>query len=424
MKVSSILTVLLLSLVLAAAAQEAVNYDETKIEPYTLPELLIQQSGKPVRSAKDWEQNRRPEILMQFEQEVYGVVPIARVNPPYVTIIDFNESALNNTAIRKQVSLLFIQDTRELVVHILLYLPKGVANPPLFIGYNFYGNQTIHPDDEIVITPSWVPNRPDFGITDNVATKESRGKNSSRWPVETIISEGFGVATVYCGDFDPDKNDFTDGIHPFFYQDNQTQPTPYEWGTLGAWAWGLSRVMDYIKRDDLVKSSKTILLGHSRLGKAALWAGARDTRFDIVISNESGCGGAALSRRKFGETVGRINEQFPHWFAKSFHIYNGNESALPVDQHMLLALIAPRPLYVASAQDDRWADPKGEYLSAWHAGEVYKLYKKSVLPNPEPPAVNQPIHSTIGYHMRSGRHDITAYDWEQYLKFARKHLGR
>ncbi len=404
-------------------AQPEPNYNEEAIEPYVLPELLTLSNGEKIHTAEDWELKRRPEILDFYKNEVYGYHPETILQRTSVKVVEESDSALNGHAIRKQIAIIYESNGIQLTINVLIYLPNDVTFPPVFVGYNFYGNQSVINDPNIVLTDSWVQNNADSSITEHRVTEDSRGKRSHRWPIEKIIGEGFGIATIYYGDVDPDRNDFTDGIHPFFYEDGQEKPSNHEWGSISAWAWGLSTVLDFLKADELLHDSSFILFGHSRLGKTSLWAGALDTRFDMVISNDSGCGGAAIFRRKYGETAAIINQSFPHWFNKNFKKYSHNENALPVDQHMLIALIAPRPVYIASAEDDRWADPKGEYLGGYYASPVYELYGKTGLTNSVMPATNEPIHHTIGYHIRTGGHDVTEYDWEQFISFARKHLN-
>jgi len=403
------------------AQRENVISDESKVPAYQLPDVLTRFNGRKVKTSKVWFNKQRPEILKFFTTEVYGKVP-GKMNISEVKIRETSDKALNGLAIRKQVSLIFRKDSLNLEVNVLMYLPRVQQKVPVFLAYNFTGNHAVYNDPAIRLTESWVADNPSLGIINNQVTEQSRASASNRWPVEEIIKAGYGLVTVYYGDVDPDKNDFTDGIHPFFYKPNQVKPRYDEWGSIAAWAWGLSRVMDYLETDRLVDVTKVAVLGHSRLGKTALWAGATDQRFAMVISNESGCGGAALSKRKFGETVQIINTSFPHWFCGNFLKYNDNEELLPVDQHMLLALIAPRPLYVASAEGDKWADPKGEFLSAKYASVVYELLGGEGLPVKKMPAVNKPVMGTIGYHIRSGKHDLTTYDWTQYIKFADKHF--
>lgn len=311
----------------------------------------------------------------------------------------------------------------------LLYIPKTGQPAPAFWGLNFRGNQAVTTETDVRINPNWMDDHGQ-GVTGHRATEASRGTQVGRWPLAMIVRRGYAVATAYYGDIDPDFDDgFQNGIHAPFRKPGQTQLATDEWGSIAAWAWGMSRGLDYLEQDPQINGSRVAVIGHSRLGKTALWAGATDTRFALVISNNSGCGGAALSKRHFGETVAAINKAFPHWFCDNFNRYNENEAALPFDQHELLALIAPRPLYVASISQDLWADPKGEFLSVLHADPVYRLLGTDGMGGTAPPAAmpaaQEPLKTgTIGYHLRSGKHEITAYDWQQYLDFADRHLKK
>jgi hypothetical protein len=405
-------------------AQFEPNYDENKIPEYVLPEILVSNSGEKINGIEEWENKRRDEILNLFKSEVYGQVPDVKVNTSFKTIEE-NAEALDGRAIRKQIEIKFSKDNKNHIAHLLIYIPKLSNMPvPVFLGYNGDGNHTIIPDPEIILTTSWVDNESTIDIFNNKTNELARGFKTNRWPVSYILSRGYGIAVMYYGDIDPDfDDDFKNGIHPLFYKEGQSQPAPDEWGSIGAWAYGLSKALDYFEEDNHIDQTKIAVMGHSRRGKTALWAGAMDERFALTISNESGCGGAALSMRRFGETVGRINTVFPHWFCDNFNKYNNDEDSLPVDQHMLIALMAPRPVYIASANGDPWADPKGEFLSGVLASPVYELYELKGIQDEKMPSLNNPyLEGYIGYHIRNGEHDLTYYDWLQFINFADKHL--
>ncbi len=397
------------------------NYDEAKVPKFELPPLLKTVEGGPVTNADEWMNVRRPEILRMFEEHVFGSLP--PVVPKLRTRVRSSVSdAIHGKALRREVTVFFSDDDNGPQMDLLIYTPVASEVPvPAILGLNFNGNHSIETDPRLHITESWVRNSKEQGIENNRANEASRGSEASRWSVEKIIDRGYGLITIYYGDIDPDFDDgFKNGIHQLF--PGSDLRTGSSGGSISAWAWGLSRALDVLETDPKIDAGRVAVFGHSRLGKTSLWAGAMDQRFAMVISNNSGCGGAALSRRKFGETVARINTSFPHWFCLNHRLYNGLEENLPVDNHMLIALAAPRPVYVASAEEDRWADPRGEFLSAYYAGEVYRLFGKQGLPSDTMPEVNHPVMSSVGYHIRTGAHDVTDYDWDQYLNFADLHL--
>ena len=403
----------------AGAQPAGANYEESKVPHYTLPDPLITLDGERVADADTWHATRRPELLVLFQEHVYGTMPPA-TKFERVDATETAADALSGIAMLKQITLHFHKDRSGPQINLLMMIPKLSKNNrpfPAFLGYNFRGNHTVHADEKIRKNKVWgyragsEPQWPD---------DSTRGASASRWQVEKITSRGYALVTLYYGDVDPDFDDgFKNGVHALY---PEYQNRADNWASIGAWAWGLSRVLDYLESEESIDANRVALVGHSRLGKTSLWAGANDERFAMVVSNNSGCGGAALARRRFGETVARINSSFPHWFCTNHKKYNNNEDAMPVDHHQLVALIAPRPAYVASAVEDQWADPHGEFLSCVGADPVYRLLGIEGLPAKKWPAVNQPVHGGIGYHVRAGKHDVTEFDWQQYLDFADQHL--
>ncbi len=416
-----LITCIFFTILLPVKGQE-LNYDESKIPPYTLPELLVSEDGEKITTEAQWIEKRRPEILSLFETQVYGKSP-EHPKELHFEVLSEDRYTIGNMATRKEVAVYFTDDEKHFMT-ILMYIPnKRNGSVPLFFGLNFKGNHTVNEDANIIESVTRMKPRKD-GDSEIYPGAFKRGAESSRWPVEMLIANGYGLATVYRGDIDPDYDDgFQNGVHPLFYKEGQTKPEADEWATLAAWAWGLSCAMDYFETDEDIDATKVAVVGHSRHGKTALWAGAIDQRFAMAISNDSGCGGAALSRRRIGETVNKINSLFPHWFCGNFKQYNNKEDELPVDQHQLIALMAPRPVYIASAAEDLWADPKGEFLSGLYASPVYQLFGLAGMTVEEMPEVDNPVtNGYIGYHVRTGNHDIKLYDWQQFVKFADRHF--
>lgn len=392
------------------------SYDEAAVPPYELPELLRTQSGQAVSSVETWKSVRRPELLELFRRHVYGRIDSA-VDASLEHVVT-DAPACGGLASRSEFDLILRSSSQQqLTLRLLMFTPRGSSGPfPAFLGLNLFGNQTVYPDPQIRLSEGWLPDYPDLGLVGHRATEASRGVHSGRFPVEMLTARGFALVTAYVGDIDPDFDDaFQNGVHGLLPASSKLGPAAP--GTLAAWAWGMSRIREAMSELKQLDAGRIVAFGHSRLGKTALWAAAEDERFAFAISNESGCGGAALSRRRFGERLLHINQRFPHWFCPGFHAYNEREHELPVDQHQLLALLAPRPVYVASALADLWADPRGEELACAAASPVYELFGLSGFAQTTPEAARH-----IGYHARPGRHDITPRDWWHYLEFAEQHL--
>jgi hypothetical protein len=416
-----IISIFLLCTKLLYAQAFQPNYDEEKAGNPQLPELLTSDKGQKITTAQQWEKEGRPAVLAKFAAHVYGRFPGKPQNMRF-KVNSVDNKALGGKATRKLITIYFTNAADAPSMEVLMYLPNQTkAAVPVFIGLNYYGNHSTHTDPGITLSDRWMRDNEAYKVSNNRATEGSRGAQASRWPVEEMISRGYGVATAYYGDLEPDHEEgWKTGIRTSLQKELNIKPE--EWGAIGAWAWGLSRMMDYLETDKGVNAKQVAITGHSRTGKAALWAAANDQRFAMIISNEAGEGGNSLARRNYGETVERINTAFPHWFSPKYKTYNKQVDQMPVDQHMLLALMAPRPLYVASAEGDQWSDPKGEFLSAKYAQPVYDLYNKKGLGTAQMPLVEQPVGEHVRYHIRTGKHDITLYDWQQFLTFADTHF--
>jgi len=408
---------------LSFAQVPARNYDESKVPDYTLPDPLICNDGTRVTTVQQWETKRRAELLEIFSSQMHGRTLKENITATYETLSE-NPNFLNGKATSKQVKFIFTNGSKKREAVLLLVLPnQPKGKVPVFVVYNWTGNHGTSHDPSILLPSVFsLPEIPAYWKRENGDLE--RGSQSRRWPYETIIDRGYGVATMAYQDIYPDTvlgEEYS--MCALFSGYIPDQKAPDQWQALSVWAWGSSRIVDYLQSQHRVDMDKIVIMGHSRHGKSALWAGAQDERFKIVVSNNSGCGGAALSKRFYGQHIADITHSFPHWFCPAFSQYASNEANLPFDQHELIALMAPRPVYIGSASEDRGADPKGEFLAGYHAGAVYELYGLKGLGTPVQPPPNAPIMNDIGYHLREGGHDVTEYDWMRYMDFADKHFG-
>ena len=393
-----------------------VNYDEALVGTYTLPDPLKFANGKPVRDASDWYKKRRPEIVSLFEENEYGRSP-GRPKDMSFNVFDKGTPALDGKAIRRQVTVYFSKNKSGPKMDLLVYIPANASKPvPLFLNISFTANSNAVDDPGIKPGEVWGRDK-----KRGPAPKSNFGKLN----VLPFLEQGIGVATVYYGDIEPDfLGGVPFGIRGSYLKPGQNEPAPNEWGAIGAWAWGLSRALDYLETDKGVDAKRVAIFGVSRLGKTVLWAGAHDTRFALVIASCSGEGGAALSRRNYGETIKHLTAptRYPYQFAANYSKFSDHVDQFPVDAHMLIALIAPRPLLLQTGDQDGWSDPKGEFFAAVAASPVYKLLGKQALDQQQMPAAGQPILNTLGYLMHAGGHGTVPSDWEVFVRFLKKYL--
>lgn len=383
---------------LSSGKNQNFNYRESEVPHFSLPSVL----GKPaITTATEWTELRE-QTLEQFRSQVYGRRPALDVD------IKFEVAP-----IAEQTEFWSGQQGEFSSLHCVIRSDSGEYRFPFLIAHPKSTELTASKMRPLVL---FINNRSKSEFTD-------ADKLMEFWAVDQILAQGYSAAMVYTADIDPDRADgYAAGVRGFLASN---QPRAEDaWGSLSAWGWGMSRVLDYALQDPNIDPKRIAMVGHSRGGKTALWAAAEDPRISLVYSNESGCGGAALSRRRYGETVGRITTAFPHWFCENFATYADDEDRLPVDQHQLMALLAPRGVYVASAADDLWADPRGEYESLVSAAPVFQLLGKDSILSKQMPPLNVPrVEGVTGYHIRTGPHDLTRRDWSWFLDFANQYFS-
>lgn len=411
------------------AGQDHRNFDEAKVGNYTLPPLLVARDGTPIRTAAEWEAKRRPELMRLYADNVYGHVPPWQPENMRFTVVEESGDALGGTAHRKQIEIRFSDDPAAPVFHVLLYTPaKAKGRVPVFLCLHFSGNWAITDDPGVRLYPLW-DRRAQQRVMPPADTKRGTSKE---WNVPLVLERGYGVAALNYSDIEPDPADkdapawhgSSLGVRALLGPKGQAVDDPNAWGDISAWAWGMSRVADYLVTDHQVDPRRIIAVGQSRLGKTVLWAGAEDRRFAMVIASCSGEAGAALSRRDYGENLDNMTTTYLYQFSGNFAKFNRHWNDLPVDAHMLIALIAPRPLLLNTGTEDQWSDPKGEFLGAQAASPAYALFGKQGLADVTMPPPDTPVFRDIAYHEHTGRHAILPADWKVFLDFADMKLAK
>lgn len=394
-----------------------VNYTEANVGDYVLPDPLVLAGGQKVRDVETWYQKRRSEIVKLFEENQYGRSP-GHPEDMSFEVFDKGTPAFEEKAVRRQVTIYFSKEKSGPKMDLLIYLPANTDKPvPMLLNISFSANSLTVTDPGVKEGTIW--NRKKQRVP------ASQGRRFGSLNVMPVLEKGFGITTVYYGDIDPDfEGGLPYGVRSLYLKPGQTERAPHDWGAIGAWSWGLSRALDYLETDDSVDAKRVAIMGVSRLGKTVLWAGAIDQRFAMVIDSCSGEGGSALSRRNYGETIAHLVEpsRYPYWFCPNYQTYGDRVDQFPVDAHMLLTLIAPRPVLLITGNKDKWADPKGTFLSAVAAGPVYDLLGKQGLGTNDLPLAGEPILNDIGFYMHNGGHGPDPSDWGVILKFMQLHL--
>jgi hypothetical protein len=395
-----------------------VNYTEANVGPYTLPDPLALASGARVVDVETWQAERRPELIKIFEENQYGRAP-GRPTAIHFDVIEKGTLAFDGKALRKQVTIHPGPDESSPTLDLLIYLPAQANGPvPLLLNINFMPNNLAVDDPAVKIGRLWDREQ-------NARVPANGGRRFGQLPVLPTVERGFGIATFNYADVDPDAaRAIEHGVRRQYLAEGRNEPADDEWGTIAAWAWGISRAVDYFETDEQIDAARIAITGVSRLGKTVIWAGANDPRIALVIASCSGEGGAALSRRNYGETIAHLvaPSRYPYQFAADYQKWAADPNQAPMDANLLVALIAPRPLLLQTGSTDKWSDPQGEFLAALAATPVYELFGKQGIEVDKLPPAGQFVGGTLAFYMHDGGHGLVPADWNVYLDFMESHL--